>query len=130
LQDSSLTKDAYQSYIFSEGKVKVPNHTLINALYERAIADFASRRWQALVDNADAEKVKELEQTLRYFWCEYVDSLVCFQIFFFLVLHSRIMFLSDRDNEVTGNWNWPSFDVLRGVFQDVERFGRNISGRL
>lgn len=46
---------------------------LINTLYERAIADFAKRRWSALLNNSDSLILQELEDTLRYFWYNYID---------------------------------------------------------
>ncbi|KIJ45650.1 hypothetical protein M422DRAFT_29753 [Sphaerobolus stellatus SS14] len=72
---SSPSRDSYMNYIASELRQRKQNFVLINALYERAIADFASRRWRSVVENADAQVIKTAEDDLRYFWCSYLDTL-------------------------------------------------------
>ncbi|KAF8584488.1 hypothetical protein K439DRAFT_1633508 [Ramaria rubella] len=67
--------DKYQTYILSERRAKMPNNMLLRALHERAISDFASRRWNALISDSDSQTVAYLENALRSLWCSYVDSL-------------------------------------------------------
>ncbi|KAF8527992.1 hypothetical protein BU17DRAFT_38620 [Hysterangium stoloniferum] len=65
----------YESYIFSERRVKAPSVMLISALHERAIEDFAKRRWEALLRDSEAEVKKALENDLRFFWSSYINSM-------------------------------------------------------
>jgi hypothetical protein len=60
----------------SEQRAKPPNAMLLNLLYDRVISDFASRRWEALVNHSDPQLVEELENALRLFWCDYIDHVV------------------------------------------------------
>jgi hypothetical protein len=59
----------------SEQRAKPQNADLLNALYERAIAEYASKRWDAASNGSDAQ-LEDLENALRSFWCGYIDSVV------------------------------------------------------
>jgi hypothetical protein len=51
---------------------------LISALYERAIEDFAKRRWEVLLREPQSQAMGDLENNLRFFWGSYIDSMAGF----------------------------------------------------
>jgi hypothetical protein len=60
----------------SEQRSKPPHALLLNALYDRITTDFASRRWQALVNGSPSQSIDEWENALRLVWCSYIDFAV------------------------------------------------------
>lgn len=62
----------------SEQRAKSSNNILLSFLYERAITDFASRRWDTLISSAgDSSGIDEIQGILVFFWGEYLNAVVC-----------------------------------------------------
>lgn len=70
----------------SEQKAKSSNNILLSSLYERAIADFASRRWETLINSTrDFSTIDETQGALVFFWSEYLNAVVCDTLFLFFL---------------------------------------------
>jgi hypothetical protein len=68
LVQSGFALEAYARYLSYERRAKNPDLLVMGAVYERAIAEAAKRRF-------DGEP--GAEETLRAFWTGYCDTLVC-----------------------------------------------------
>lgn len=66
---SNFPFDAYADYIRYERNAKRPDVLVMSAVYERAIAEAAKRRFASEVG---------AEEALRVFWVGYIDAMVSF----------------------------------------------------
>jgi hypothetical protein len=62
---SNYSLDAYSRYIAAESRPREPDLSILTALYERAIAEAARRRFQGEGGGEDV---------LRSFWTRYIDT--------------------------------------------------------
>ncbi|GJJ09530.1 hypothetical protein Clacol_003753 [Clathrus columnatus] len=58
-QGLNPSREQWETYITTEQRAKSSNDLLLNSLYERAISDFANRRWEALLDSTDSSKRRQ-----------------------------------------------------------------------
>jgi squamous cell carcinoma antigen recognized by T-cells 3 len=68
LVESGFALEAYARYLAYERRARNPDLFVMNAVYERAIAEAAKRRFEGELG---------AEEALRAFWTGYCDALVC-----------------------------------------------------